>query len=135
MANSSSIATEQRNWLAITDNDKIIRVDITYTADDTDGSIPDVTTLSYGGLIVGATHAPGATPATTLMDVVAEDVNGVDMLCGAGVNIVTTADMMRVPYPDGAVYTAFPVVGSLTVKMSGNSVNDAVGVFSIFIAR
>ena len=132
MAGSSSVATEQQNWSS-DGRQNIIRVDITYVGDDTDGTIPDVTTEAQGGMIVGITHAPGATAATTLFDVVAEDSNGVDLLCGAGGNIDTTQDMMRVPYPDSTSYRPFPVIGELTVKMSGTTAVDSVGVFSIFI--
>jgi hypothetical protein len=134
MAGSSSTVTESRNWTSL-DPDKIIRVDVAYVADDSDGSIPDAVTDTYGGSVVGVTHAPGGTVATTLFDVVAEDGNTIDVLCGAGANIVTTANMARVPNPDAAAFIAFPVVGKLTVKFTNNSVNSATGVFSIFIAQ
>lgn len=134
MAGSSSVVTNARGW-ASPNPDGLIRLDVNYVADDSTGAIPDVTTDSFAGLIVGVTHNPGATAPTTLMDVVATDSNGIDVLCGAGANIVTTANMTRVPYPDSTSYGPFPFVGQLTVSMSGNSVNSATGVFSIFLIQ
>ena len=134
MAGSSSTVTNPQGW-STPEAEGVMRIDIAYVADDGDGSIPDAITDSFSGFIVGCTHAPGSTAATTLMDVVAEDINGVDLLCGAGTDIVTTADMQRMPNPDGESFGLFPVVGSLTVKFTNNSVNDAFGVFSIFIAQ
>lgn len=136
MANSSVTVTKANGWLRGA-SQSLTRVDIAYTADDSDGSIPNASVEDTTGFVVGVTHAPGTTAATTLTDVVAEDANGVDVLCGSGADIVTSANMQRVPNPDAASFGPFPTVGDLTVKItqpSGTETNDAVGVFSIFIA-
>ena len=132
MANSAVTVTKSKGWLRGTAQ-LLTRIDVAYTADDSDGSIPDANLGGNTGFIFGVTHAPGATAATNLFDVVAEDENGVDMLCGAGANIATAANMQRVPNPDGACYGPFPSVGPLTAKFTNNSENSAVGTFSIFI--
>ena len=133
MANEVTSITTEQGWVGEHER-TIIRIDVAYLAASDDGAIAEVVTADYAGMIVGVTHAVGGVTATNLFDVVAEDANGVDLLCGAGANIAVAADMMRVPHVDGVVYSPFPVVGELTIKMSGNSVNSATGVFSIFIA-
>ena len=129
MAGSSTTLSGQLNTT------RLQRFDVTYVADDADGSIPAKTVTVRDGLLSHWEHNPGATVATSGFDVTLVNDNGVDALCGGGVDIITTAGANATggPLPDGSLISPVPVSGTLDVTITGNSVNDATGVFSFYV--
>jgi hypothetical protein len=78
-------------------------------------------------------HNPGATPATSGMAAtLSQEDTGVDALCGGGV-VDTSGNDWGGPLPNGSNVSPVPVSGSLTFAATGNSVNSAVGVFSLYV--
>lgn len=108
----------------------------TCTADAADGSFP-ATVLARTGAELGSTDGlylqqvvtnPGSTAPTDNWDMTITDVDGVDMLGGAGQNRHTTTSQVCFP-----TITARPTSGALTLNISGNSVNSAVIVVKVFL--
>jgi hypothetical protein len=110
---------------------KVTRViDFAWTADDTDGSFNGTTTsctytLNAGlmGQFVQIVTNPGSTAPTTNYDVTITDSNGADIALSLAIDRSATATELIVPT---ARFT-----GTLTLNITGNSVNSAVGVVSV----
>jgi len=67
------------------------------------------------------------TPATINSDLTITDDFGVDLLGGAGTDMLDSADYTSVPAGTSAtVYFKRPVTGNITANIIGNLVNDAV---------
>lgn len=105
---------------------------ITATADASDGSFPATTLKSLGIFVDGALYVlqtnPGATAPTASYDITLLDVDGLDRLDGVGVNRDSASS-------ERAVITGSPVVApseELTLTITGNSVNSAVIVITLF---
>jgi len=108
--------------------------DITYTADDATGAIDALTIAGVrDGLLVYWEHNPGATAATTAFDIVLNNENDVDALCGGALDIDTSANACGGPIPNGSNITPVPVYGTLDFVATGNTQNSATGVFTFSV--
>ena len=100
------------------------RIDIAWTADDADGSIPNCTInlgQKYYYYLYRAVTDPGATAPTDNYDIVVNDEWGFDHADGGLANRdASTTERSQ-------FFVFEPTVGNLTVQFSNNSVNSAVG--------
>ena len=137
---STSVSYSGRGWA----------VEISWTADATDGSVPDTEIIAamksamvtYGhpeavsGWVERVVTSPGTPAPTDDYDITLEDPEGVDVLGGAGSNRDTATSEQVLPLVDGVpapAYLASP--SSLTLKLSGNSVASAQGKVVIHVSR
>ncbi len=103
--------------------------------DSSDGSFPTLDIPKIAGRLIALETNPGATAPTDNWDVTAVDEQGLDALQGVGANRDTTnTEKVPVVYSGTALH---PVVGgwqTLTLTPTGNSVNDADIVITLFHA-
>ncbi|HUV77068.1 MAG TPA: hypothetical protein VMW06_03315 [Desulfobacterales bacterium] len=112
------------------ERDGIVDITLNWTADDTDGSVPEtVIDWPIDGILSYVTTNPGATAPTDLYDIVLEDKDGVDVMGGALGDRATAVSEVAYPKePTPAVnLSGVPVLGQLTFKLTNNAVNSAVG--------
>ena len=126
MAGSSIVETkEHRGPIGV--------LTFTCTADDTDGGFPatDLITKISGKLLALETN-PGATAPTDNYDIALDDAEGHDVLEGKGVNR-DTATTEKVSIVRGvAEYSEVSKSDVLTLKLTGNIVNDATVVVKLY---
>ena len=112
--------------------DGIAITTVTFTADDTDGSIPTLVVGIPGqSYIFKVVTNPGATAPTDNWDVVITDADGADLLGGAGLNRDEATSETAYPLSGTTPVYAY-VAESPTIAITGNSVNDAVGTVVIY---
>jgi len=111
-------------------------VTLTWTADASTGSVPntatstDATTAIAGLFLARVETNPGATAPTDNYDITVLAASGVDLMGGALANRDTANTEIAFPA------TASPLVdGALTITLSGNSVNSAVGTVKLYFTR
>jgi hypothetical protein len=103
-----------------------------WVADDTDGSVPSDTVNGILGYVVRVITDPGATAPTDDYDITLTDAYGCDVMGGALADRDTTATEQAMPIIGGASTGAL-VLDSLTVNITGNSVNSATGTVYVLI--
>ncbi len=107
-------------------------IELDWTADSGDGSFSDVQTdWAINGFLMLVETDPGSTAPTDNYDVYLKDGAGVDVMGGSAENRDTANSEITQPLINGN-YSGLPVVGTLTLSISGNSVNSATGKVSIF---
>lgn len=105
---------------------------IAWTA-HTDGTYTNYTTLwNVDGYVFMVVTDPGATAPTANYDITLLDSDGVDVMGGELANRHTTSTEQAVPKIDAVYGTRF-VKGPLTLTISNNSVNTALGEVIIYI--
>lgn len=112
------------------ERDGIVDITLNWTADDTNGSVPEtVIDWPIDGILSYVTTNPGATAPTALYDIVLEDKDGVDVMGGAlGDRAAAVSEVAFPKEPGTAVnMNGVPVLGQLTFKLTNNLVNSAVG--------
>jgi len=109
-------------------------VTYTWTADDSNGSVPATASKSLAGYIVKVVTDPGATAPTDDYDITLTDSDGVDVMGGALADRDTANTEQAVP-KIGAAYGGSFFTGALTLNISNNSVNSATGEVKVYISR
>ena len=105
---------------------------IAWTA-HTDGSYTNYTTQwNVDGYVFMVVTDPGATAPQALYDITLLDSDGIDVMGGELANLSATATEQAVP-KIGAVYGTRFVRGPLTLTISNNNVNTALGEVIIYI--
>jgi hypothetical protein len=105
---------------------------IAWTA-HTDGSYTNYTTLwNVDGYVFMVVTDPGATAPTANYSITLLDSDGVDIMGGELANRHTSSTEQAVPKIDAAYGTRF-VKGPLTLTISDNIINGAVGEVIIYI--
>lgn len=103
------------------------KVVISWTADDANGSVPNLS-LSLKGYLIQAVTNPGSTAPTDNYDLVINDADGAD-ICGGALANRDTANSECV------VFNPAPFAdGSQTVVWSNNSVNSATGTLTLYVS-
>ena len=129
-AYAASPCTEElstKNWGSVYRREPIVsKLTLSWTA-DTDGSFTDYeTTKTLNGWIVGVETDPGSTAPTDDYDITIESANGVDLLGGSGADRDTANTEYTRPYINNT-YAEVPYQGKLTLTITNNSVDSAVG--------
>lgn len=108
-----------------------------WTADDANGSVP--ATQTSGEIYGFVTHAitnPGATAPTDNYDIVISDEDGLDIFTTNLTNRDTAnSEIARPGFPTASDYAERFVNSKLTFTLTGNSVNDAVGVCKLYVRQ
>lgn len=107
-------------------------VKVAWTADDSDGSVPDTTLNRLRGFIVRVKTNPGATAPTDDYDLSLEDSDGDDVLVTL-LNDRDTADSEFVTPSDSSAPVPIYVNGNYTLALANNSVNSATGSVEFWI--
>lgn len=116
----------------------IIEIIMDWTADASAATIPDTPTdIDIAGRLEYVTTNPGATKPSSNYDIDLKDEDGVDVMGSALDNRHDTNSEVAYPKdPDGdQIIGGVPVRGPLTLSISGNSVNSAVGRVRLTISR
>src|SRR4051812_8010939 len=104
------------------------KIVIDWTADAAAATVPDTVLPVFEGRLMEFVTNPGAVAPTDNYDIVITDDQGVDKLQGVGANRDTANTEVAIPVYSGS--TIHPVVSRadvLTLSLSGNAVNSAVG--------
>lgn len=112
------------------------RLTFTCTADAADGSFPatDATTRIEGRLLKLVTN-PGSPAPTDNYDVVLNDQHGADVLQGVGANRHTSnTQEVAIVYSGTGTHPSVDESDTLTLAVTGNSVNSAVTVIDVYYA-
>ena len=115
-------------------------ITLTCTADASDASFPDTALVTkFSGELIRMVTNPGGTGPTNLYDIALDDADGIDVLYGAGDNllIATTEEKWLAAHSTAANkgYLQNPVISVedvLTWKITNNSVNSAVVVAKLY---
>lgn len=109
----------------------------TCTADASDGSFPSTTiTDPFEGFLLALETNPGSTAPTDNYDVVVNDAEGVDVLQGCGANRDTAnSEKAAIVYSGTSVHPAVDKTDTLTLAISGNSVNSAGIVIKLYYLK
>lgn len=138
LSHAAGTCTDPSMFLGHLDGPKTsnVRVQVDCTADAADGSYPDTTIGNVGGYLMSVDFDPGTvTVPTTGIDMTVElGSTGIDLLGGAGADIVTSADALITPLV-GAVSAPKSFTGNLIVKFSGNTENSATLTYYLNIDR
>lgn len=106
----------------------IRRLVIDFTADAADGSVPSLALPAIEGTLLALETNPGATAPTDNWDVALNDGEAVDRLHGAGANRDTAnSELTPIVFAATALHPPVAIDETLTLAISGNSVNSAVG--------
>lgn len=112
----------------------------TCTADASDGSYPETTLPTIEGRLLDLVTNPGATPPTNAYDVAVNDQHGHDVLEGVGANRDgaapggATTEKVPIVYSGTSLHPTVDEADTLTLAITGNSVNSAVTVVQIYYA-
>jgi len=105
---------------------------ISWTA-EADGSFVAAQTNAINGVIWWVETDPGATAPTAAYDITLKNADGLDVMGGKLADRSATATEGSQPYDaGGSVYLKIPVRGPLTIAITNNIVNAAVGTITIF---
>ena len=111
----------------------VLRVHITFVAYGA-GNFDDALVSNISGFLTNVYVKPG-TPTPTTATGLTVEMNGIDLLGGAGAGIVTAANALITP-EDTAGNLIFPgFLPELTVKLSGNLVDSAVAEVFLLIQK
>jgi hypothetical protein len=111
-------------------------VTLTCTADAAAATFPstDLTTKIEGRLLKLVTN-PGATAPQDNYDLVLNDQHGADVLQGVGANRhTTTTQEVAIVYSGTGTHPVVDEQDTLTLVITGNNVNSAITVVSIYYA-
>lgn len=112
------------------------RLVITATADAADGSFPATALPAIDGFLITMITNPGAVAPTANYDIVITDVDSVDRLQGVGANRHTSnTEAASIVYSATTLHPPVDPTETLTLAITGNSVNSAVTVITLFYAR
>lgn len=104
------------------------RVVVDFTADASDGSVPDTVLPSFEGRIAELTTNPGGTAPTDNYDLTVIDDEGIDRLQGLGANRDTAnSESVPIVYSGSTIHPPVGRYETLTLKLANNSVHSAVG--------
>lgn len=108
---------------------KIEVVNVAWTADAADGSVPDTTLSGLYGYVVKAITNPGATAPTANYDIKLLDADDstADVMNAALMDRHTTNT--EIVYPSVSPF----LCGNYTFNLTNNSVNSATGVLILYI--
>ncbi len=114
----------------------IRKIVFTATGDDSDGSFPATAiTDKIEGHLVELVTNPGSTAPTDNWDVVLNDANGLDKLQGVGANRdTTTSEAAPIVFSGTSLHPVVAKDDTLTLTITGNSVNDAIIVLTLIYA-
>lgn len=115
-------------------------ITLTCTADGSDGSFPATALVTkFSGELIRMVTNPGATAPTNLYDIVLTDADAIDVLYGAGANLLTatTEENWLAAHSTAANkgYLQNPVISVedvLTWTITNNSVNSAIIVAKLY---
>ena len=115
-------------------------ITLTCTADSGDATFPATPLVTkFSGELIRMVTNPGATGPTNLYDLTLDDADGIDVLYGAGDNllIATTEDNPNVVTETAAskgyqMHPPISVADTLTLTITNNSVNSAVVVVKLY---
>lgn len=109
-------------------------ISIAFVADVADGSVPVTTIEDVRGELIRMVTNPGSPAPSTNYDFVLTDVDGFDVLDGAGANrSATVTEEAALSMSTGI---RRPVDGGdLTFTLSGNIVNSAQGVVRLYVIQ
>jgi len=129
---ASSATTTQTLDKAYRSGKRIRKIEVAWTA-HTDGSFTDyeITEVIDGEVFMVVTN-PGATAPQADYDIDLKDSDGVDIM-GATLDDRSASGTEQAAPLVGAAYCPRFVDGKLTLAISGNNVNGAVGVISIYV--
>jgi hypothetical protein len=137
-AGSSSTLTSRETFKLISGAQVTVieKLTIDWTADDADGSVPDLAVVLNGYLIKAITN-PGATAPTDNYDVTLEDPadNALDAAGGQLGNRDTANTEQVYPVVTSGALSPVLLLGTYNVAVGGNSVNSATGRLILFIAK
>jgi hypothetical protein len=131
MAGTSSISSRvyMRNVDGIKEGE---RISITWTADASAATIPDLAIPGIKGFIAQIITDPGATAPTALYDIALYHPSAADLdiLGGALADRSATITEVKAPVLSGATLPVY-VNGDYTMKWTNNAVNSATGLIYI----
>jgi hypothetical protein len=124
-------------------NTNIKTLTFSWTGDSADGTVPSTassttnTSAIEGMCIYHVITNPGGTAPTALYDIVLNDEDGMDMMGGTLANRSATLTELAVPLLDSTNVVAGcrMVNGTITMVITNQSVNSAVGVIKVFLKR
>ena len=135
MAGSSSTLTSRvRTEVGRGAHSKSVEiVTVTWVADDTDGSVPNLS-IDMKGWCTKIITNPGSTAPTAAYDIILGDPSeaAFDSLDSALADRSATATEEVYPVATGA-QTPILLAGTYTLTLSGNSVNDALGTIIFYL--
>ena len=110
----------------------IRRVIFTCTGDASDGSFPATElTTKFNGEILQVVTNPGSTAPTDNYDITLTNADGLDMLGGWGANRDTANTELAVPVFADNFHVYLADKDTLTLNVTGNSVNSATTVITM----
>jgi len=111
-------------------------ITFTWVADDSDGSVPSAETSGpLNGMILKVVTDPGATAPTDGYAVTLTASEGADVMGGALGDLDTANTEQWFPQAGTDAPRPVYVAGTLTMALTGNSVNDALGTLTVYIKR
>jgi hypothetical protein len=115
---------------------RVHTIDWTAAADGSVADIPidELFLTGYGYSLHSMATVPGSPAPTDNYDITIEDVDGIDVLGGAGMNR-DTANAERVMPLYGSTPHPTPINGKLTIKIANNAVNGAKGLIKLYFVR
>ena len=124
-------------------NGNMKTVTFSWTGDASDGSVPStatntaITTEIAGWYVYAIVTDPGAVPPTTLYDIVINDANGFDIAGGQLANRSATVTERVIPKLDAtaSLYGGVLVDSTLTLVITGQSVNSATGTVKLMLSK
>ena len=121
---------------------RLCELEFQATADAADGTVPATASMvPIDGIVKRVVHVPGSTPLEDGVDVAINDENGIDILKGEWTTLNTGAARDSPPHVFDAAGAAkeapegIPVMGPLTLAITGNTTNGATGTFKVLFER
>lgn len=109
-----------------------------WTADASNGSVPATTSnLRIDGYIIKVITNPGSPAPTDNYDITLTNTDGADVVHGELLNRDTanTEEIVPIPADNVTVYGGSPVIGTITLNISNNSVNSATGTVTVIFSK
>lgn len=104
------------------------RLVIDWVADAAAATVPSLALPAIEGTLLALETNPGVTAPTDNYDIVLNDAEGGDRLCGVGANRDTAdTELVAVVFSGTSVHPAVSIDEILTLAISGNAVNSATG--------
>jgi len=127
MAGTVTETREQRGPIGI--------VTLSWVADASDGTVPSTALQTkISGKLLALETNPGATAPTANYDIAITDADGLDVLQAVGANRHTsTTEKVAVVYSGTAIHPPVAKSDTLTLALTGNSVNSALGTIKLYI--
>lgn len=107
-------------------NGRLTSVLITWTSDDSNGTVTGTSVFEVNGLVYGLTTNPGATAPTDNYDITITDEDGVDLLGGAAADRDTSNSEYVAAKDGGGNVVPIPCGGPITFNGS-NMGNSKIG--------